>query len=189
MKKIILISVVGVIFLGACQKQAKNNPSPVALSSPNIPPTTQTAAPQDDTIPDGGTLKIKLQQDSAAIDETLLLFKHSASGNFTNYQDAPYFPGFGKASLSSLTLDGISCAIQTVAFSRGSIIPLKVTAKSDGVYLLKTSFTRNIPASLGVWLKDAYRKDSLNMRIWNYRFDVVKSDTNTYAHRFSVVIH
>jgi len=189
MKKTILMSVVGVIFLSACQKQSENAPSPVALGSHIIPPTTQTVAAQGDTIPDGAILKIKLQQDSAALDETLLLFKHSASGNFTNYQDAPYFSGFGKASLSTVTRDGISCAIQTVPFCRGGAIPLKVTAKSDGVYLLKTSLAKDVPANLGIWLKDAYLKDSLNMRIWNYRFDVVKSDTNTYAHRFSVVIH
>jgi hypothetical protein len=79
--------------------------------------------------------------------------------------------------------------MQTVPFTPGCVIPLKVTAKNDGVYLLKTSFTKNIPANLGVWLKDAYRKDSLNIRTWNYRFDVIKSDTNTYgAGRFSVVI-
>jgi hypothetical protein len=183
------MSVVGVIFLGACQKKAENNPSPVAPSSPVIPPTTQTAAVQADTIPDGASLKIKLQLDSAAIDETFLGFRHSASCNYSNSQDAPYFAGFGKGSVASVTRDGVSCAMQTVPFTPGCVIPLKVTAKNDGVYLLKTSFTKNIPANLGVWLKDAYRKDSLNIRIWNYRFDVIKSDTNSYgAGRFSVVI-
>jgi hypothetical protein len=183
------MSVVGVIFLSACQKQSENAPSTVALSSHIIPPTTQTTAAQTDTIPDGAILKIKLQQDSAAIDETLLLYKHSATGNFTNYQDAPYFAGFGRGSLASVTRDGISCVIQTVPFCRSGGIPLKITAKNDGVYLLKTSLAEDIPASLGIWLKDAYRKDSVNMRLWNYRFDVIRMDTNTYAHRFSIVIH
>ena len=189
MRKIILMSVVGVIFLGACQKKAENTPSPVAPGSPIIPPTTQTVAAQTDTIPDGGMLKIKLQLDSAALDETLLMFRHSASCTYSSSQDAPYFAGFGKGSLSSATRDGVNCAIQTVPFTPGCSIPLKVTAKNDGVYLLKTSFTKNIPANLGIWLKDAYRKDSLNLRLWNYRFDIIKSDTNSYgAHRFSVVI-
>jgi trimeric autotransporter adhesin len=187
MRKIILMSVVGMVFLGACQKKAENNPSPIAPGTPVIPPTTQTVAAQTDTIPDGGMLKIKLQLDSATIDETLLSFKHSASCNFSN-SDAPYFPGFGRGSLSSVTRDGISCAIQTIPFTHGIDVPLKVSTKNDGVYLLKTSFTKNIPANVGIWLKDAYRKDSLNIRIWNYRFDVIKSDTNTYAHRFSVVM-
>ena len=188
MRKFLVMSVVGVIVLGACQKKAENNPSPVTLSTPVIPPTTQTVAAQADTVPDGAILKIKLQLDSAAIDETLLSFEHSASGNFSNSQDAPYFPGFGKGSLCSVTKDGVGCAIQTMPFSPGAAIPLKVTAKHDGVYLLKTSFTKNIPPNMGIWLKDAYRKDSLNIRIWNYRFDVIKSDTNSYAHRFSVVL-
>lgn len=189
MRKVILMSVAGVIFLGACQKKAENNPSPIAPSAPAIPPATQTVAAQTDTIPDGASLKIKLQLDSAVVDETFLGFRHSASCNYSNSQDAPYFAGFGKGSLSTITRDGISCAVQTVPFSKGYTIPLKVTAKNDGVYLLKTSFTKNIPANVGIWLKDAYRKDSLNIRIWNYRFDVIKSDTNSYGtHRFSVVI-
>jgi hypothetical protein len=190
MKKILLMSVVGVIFLGACQKKAENNPSPVASSAAFIPPTTQTTAVQTDTIPDGGTLKITLQLDSAMIDETLLSFRHSASLNYSNLEDAPYFPGFGIGSLSSITKDGVNCVIQMTPFCPHNAIPLKVTASRNGVYLLKTSFTKNIPGNMGIWLKDAYRKDSLNIRLWNYRFDVIKSDTNSYgAHRFSVAIH
>ena len=190
MKKILLMSVVGVIFLGACQKKAENNPSPVASSATFVPPTTKTAAVQTDTIPDGGIFKIKLQLDSAVVDETLLSFQHSASRNYSNLQDAPYFPGFGIGSLSSITKDGVSCVIQIMPFCPGNAIPLKVTASRDGVYLLKTSFTKNIPSNMGIWLIDAYRKDSLNIRLSNYRFDVIKSDTNSYgAHRFSVVVH
>ena len=184
------MSVVGVIFLGACQKKAEDNPSPVASSTTLVPPTTKTAAVQTDTIPDGGTLKIRLQLDSAMIDETLLSFQHSASCNYSNLQDAAYFPGFGIASLSTITKDGVSCVIQIRPFCPDSAIPLKVTASRDGVYLLKTSFTKNIPGNMGIWLKDAYRKDSLNIRLLNYSFNVIKSDTNSYgAHRFSVVIH
>ncbi|HEY9003975.1 MAG TPA: hypothetical protein VIM89_21640 [Mucilaginibacter sp.] len=189
MRKFLLMSMAGVIFLGACQKKAENNPSPVAPSTPVIPPATQTVAAQTDTIPDGSMFKIKLQLDSTAIDETLLMFRHSASCNYSSSQDAPYFPGFGRGSLSSVTRDGIGCTIQTLPFSPGCTVRLRVTAKNDGVYLLKTSLTKNIPANMGIWLKDAYRKDSLNIRIWNYRFDVIKSDTNTYsAGRFSVVM-
>lgn len=183
------MSVVGVIFLGACQKNAENNPSPVVTSPVVIPPTTQTVAAQTDTVPDGAQLRLTLQRDSATIDETSFGFKHSASCNFSNSEDAPYFAGFGNGSLSSFTRDGVKCAVQTLPSSPGAI-RLKVTAKHDGVYTLKTSFTKNLPANVGIWLKDAYRKDSLNIRLWNYRFDIVKSDTNTYsAQRFSFVIH
>lgn len=190
MKKFLLMSMVGVVFLGACQKSAENNPSPVAHSTPVIPPTTQTVAAQTDTIADGGTFKIRLQLDSVPVDETLLSFRHTASNNYSNSQDAPYFSGFSEGTISSLTRDGVSCVIQVLPFCPGKAIPLKVTAQKDGIFLLKTSYTKNIPANMGIWLKDAYRKDSLNIRLWNYRFDVIKSDTNTYGvHRFSVVVH
>jgi len=187
MKKILLMSIAGVMFLGACKK-GENTPSPSLPSTP-IPPATSTVAAQADTIPDGAIVKIKFQLDSAAIDETILKFAHSASGDFSNTEDAVYFPGFGKGGLCSATNNGVYCAIQTVQFSPGKAIPLKVTAKNDGVYILKTSLTKNIPANMHIWLKDAYRKDSLNIRIWNYRFDVIKSDTNSFgAGRFSIVV-
>lgn len=190
MKKIMLMSMVGVVFLGACQKNTDSNPSPVAQSTPGIAPTTQTVAVQTDTIADGGTFKIRLQLDSVPVDETLLSFRHTASNNYSNSQDAPYFRGFSEETLSSLTRDGVSCVIQILPFCPGNAIPLKVTAEKDGVFLLKTSYTKNIPANMGIWLKDAYKKDSLNIRLGNYQFAVIKSDTNTYgAHRFSVVVH
>jgi len=189
MKKILLMSLAGVIFLGACKKSGENTPSPATPSTPTIPPATQPVAAQADTIPDGAMVKIKLQLDSLSLDETVLEFEHHASGNFSNSKDAIYFPGFGKGSLCSVTRDGVDCAIQVVSFTPGEVIPLKVTAQHSGVYTLKTSFTKKLPPGKGLWLKDAYRKDSLNIRIWNYRFDIIKSDTSSYsAGRFSIVV-
>ena len=187
MKKVILMSAVSVIFLGACQKKTDSAPSPVVTDA--IPTTTQAVAARTDTVPDGAMLRLTLKLDSATVDETSFGFDHSASFNFSNSQDAPYFSGFGAGSLSSLTRDGVRCAVQILPSSPGAV-SLKVTAKNDGVYILKTSFAKSLPANAGIWLKDAYRKDSLNIRLQNYSFDIIKSDTNTYGiHRFSFVIH
>jgi hypothetical protein len=189
MRKILIMSLAGVILLGACKKSGESTPSPATPGTPTIPPATQYTAVKADTIPDGAVVKIKLQLDSAAIDETILEFEHHASANFSNSEDAVYFPGFGMGSLCSVTHDGVNCAVQTVSPVPGKAIPLKVTARHDGVYTLKISLTKKLPPYKGLWLKDAYRKDSLNIRIWNYRFDVIKSDTNSYsAGRFSLVI-
>ncbi|MDO3624812.1 hypothetical protein [Mucilaginibacter sp. BT774] len=189
MRKILIMSLVGVMFLGACKKSGEGTPTPATPSTPTIPPATQPVAAQADTIPDGAMVRIKLQLDSVPIDETVLTFEHRASENFSSSQDAVYFPGFGKGSLCSVTHDGVDCAIQVVPIASGKAIPLKVTAQHDGVYTLKTSFTKMLPRGKGLWLKDAYRKDSLNIRIWNYRFDVIKSDTSSYSTgRFSMVV-
>ena len=189
MRKILLLSLAGVMFLGACKQSGENTPSPATPSTPAIPPATQPAAAQADTVPDGAMVKIMLQLDSVSLDETIVEFKHSASENYSNSQDAIYFQGFGNGSLSSVTHDGVDCAIQTLSFKPGKAIPLRVIAKHDGVYTLKTSFTKMLPRCKDLWLKDAYRKDSLNIRIWNYRFDVIRSDTNSYgAGRFSLVV-
>lgn len=187
MRKVILISLAGAMFLGACKKSGEGTPTPATPTT--IPPVTQLVTAQADTIPDGAMVKIKLQLDSVPIDETALTFERSASGNFSSSQDAVYFPGFGKGSLCSVTRDGVDCAIQVVPITPGKAIPLKITARLGGVYTLKTSYTKMLPRGKGLWLKDAYRKDSLNIRIWNYRFDIIKSDTNSYsAGRFSIVV-
>ncbi|MBV8390567.1 MAG: hypothetical protein JO080_12255 [Mucilaginibacter sp.] len=187
MRKILLISVVGVMFLGSCKK-GENTPKPVSPTTP-IPPATLPVVVQADTIPDGAMVKVKFQLDSTPIDETVLKFEHSASANFSNSGDAIYFPGFGKGSLCSLTHDGVNCAIQTVPSAPGKPIPLMVKAKSNGVYTLSASLIKNIPPDKNIWLKDAYRKDSLDIRIWNYRFDIIESDTSSFgAGRFTLVI-
>lgn len=187
MKKVLLPLLV-ILLITSCKKKGESTPLPIPTDN-SIPPVSQSVSAKPDTIPDGSMIKIRLQRDSASLDETLMEFQHSASGNYSSSQDAIYFQGFGQGSLSSRTHDGVSCCIQAVPFVRGYAIPLTVAAQHSGVYLLKTSYSKNIPAEMGIWLKDAYRKDSLNIRIWNYRFDVIKSDTNSFgAGRFTVVV-
>lgn len=147
------------------------------------------SAPIVDTIPDGGSVKITLQQDSTAIDETLLMFNHAAQLPFSDTQDAVYFAGFGAGSLASLSCDSVACAIQKRPYVTVQPIALKVEAKKSGVYLMKLSYLKNIPPSIHCWLKDAYRKDSSDLRVSNYKFDLIKADTNSYgSRRFSLVL-
>ena len=77
-----------------------------------------------------------------------------------------------------------------MSLSQSRIIRLNVNASTDGVYKLNMLEIKGIPQIFDIWLKDAYKKDSLDMRHNNtYAFDVIKSDTNTYgSKRFSLVI-
>lgn len=187
MKKIILLSVCGLLALNSCQKNADVVPPPTQPLTTIVKATP--AVTKLDTIPDGAILKIKLQQDSASIDETLLKFEHNAPINYSSAVDAVYFTGFGIGSLASLTANGIPCAIHTLPFVQANATRLKVGASHDGVYLLKISYTSNIPQNMNIWLKDAYKKDSLNLRLWNYSFNVYKADSNSYgSKRFTVVL-
>ncbi len=95
-----------VILFAACIKGI--NYPPIA---PKKPIPSQPVV-QRDTVPDGGAFKIAIQKDSLQADETVVSFNHTASTMYINSQDAAYFSGFGVASISSLTSDGVSCAVQ-----------------------------------------------------------------------------
>jgi hypothetical protein len=182
--KPVLSFLVLVILLASCIKGV--NTLPVAINSPA---PKKVIAVQRDTIPDGGSLKVQVLKDSIATDETLLIFNHTASTMYINTQDAVYFPGYGAVSLASLTSDGMPCAIHKLPYIQEDPIGLDVNVKSNGIYLLKISYLNEIPQTIRVWLKDKYMKDSLDMRVGNYAFQVIKSDTNTFGRgRFKIVL-
>jgi hypothetical protein len=173
-----------VTLLVSCIKELKN--SGITEKSP-VP--KQTSHARYDTIPDGGCLRIKIQKDSFSTDETMLVFDHTASAMYINTQDAVYFPGYGDVSLSSLSNDGMPCVIQKLPYIQCNPIGLNVNVKSNGIYYLKLSYLNKVPQTIGFWLKDKYMKDSLDLRVGTYAFQVIKSDTNTFGReRFKIVL-
>ena len=179
-----LSTIVLIILFAACIKGVDN--PPVAQIKPVL---IKPVATQRDTIPDGGSFKIMIQKDSLHADETLLIFNHSASTMYINSQDAVYFPGFGIASISSLTSDGVNCVIQKLPYLQQNPIRLKINTRYDGIYILKLNYIDQISQNIRFWLKDKYMKDSLDMRVGNYAFQVIKADTNTYGRgRFTLVL-
>jgi hypothetical protein len=179
-----LLTLVLIILFASCIKGVNN--LPVAEKQPISP---KVAAIQRDTVPDGGSFKIMIQKDSVQADETLIMFNHSASTMYINTQDAVYFPGYGIAGISSLSSDGVTCAIQELPYLEEYPIGLKINVRNNGIYILKLSYIDKIPQSIQLWLKDKYMNDSLDMRVGNYAFRVIKADTNTYGRgRFTVVL-
>ncbi len=119
----------------------------------------------------------------------MFLFKKAANPNFDPAVDAQYLPGYGQVSLASISSDGTDLAINSLPYSPDKPIKLDVHAKNDGTYFFKISYERTIPANVQIWLKDAYTKDSLNVRTGNYQFKVLKADTNSYGNkRFQLVL-
>jgi len=179
-----LSTIVLIILLASCIKGINNFPV-----TPKKPVPTPPVVVQRDTVPDGGAFKVMIQKDSAQVDETMLIYDHTVGTRYLNTQDAVYFPGFGAANLCSLTSDNVTCAIQKLPYLNEYPIGLKVDAKTDGMYILRLSYTSKVPTSIKFWLKDKYLKDSVNIRTGNYAFQVVKADTNTYlSKRFTVVL-
>jgi hypothetical protein len=135
---------------------------------------------------------LKLIQDTLNDDATLFMFKPTASTGYVESEDAEVFAGSGSVTLSSVSSDNKALAINTLPLPglKQTTIPLKVYTAGSGLYTLNRMDIHNIPQLFDVWLMDAYKKDSLDIKHnTTYNFNVNKADTNSAgSKRFSVVI-
>ena len=139
----------------------------------------------------GRYLHVQLNKDSTEADEIYISFNSSAKSQFVIGEDAVQKPGFGAASLASMSSDGVPLSINTLALpGQSEAIALNVNATVDGSYQLSVPEIKSIPALYDVWLMDAYKKDSVDVRQSPiYNFTINKSDPASYgSNRFSLVI-
>ena len=165
--------------------------SSIQPQKPSTPttPTTPTTPAYVDTLANLSGFKVKLAMDSTNYDETMFLFRKTATPAFNGSEDAEYLQGYGQVSLASIASDGTDLAINSLPYTPNMSMKLDFNTKGDGAYLLKMSFERTIPSNMQVWIRDNYAKDSLNMRTGNYKFNVVRSDANSYGKgRFQIVL-
>ncbi|GGH19524.1 T9SS type A sorting domain-containing protein [Mucilaginibacter phyllosphaerae] len=134
---------------------------------------------------------IKMERDSLIDDYCGIYFNTGASANYDE-EDAQDLDGASsQVYMSSYSADGVRTAINHMPdYRKGPGIKLYVNAAKDGLYKLKIEDIRNIDPLYDIWLKDNYKKDSLNLRLYNtYGFNVIKSDTSSFgANRFKLVI-
>lgn len=138
-----------------------------------------------------GNLKIRLVKDAINGDEAYIGFDPTANALYIRGEDAPYLQGFGQVSFSTLSSDNIPLAVNMLPLTRkGLTLGLNVNAKTDGTYSLDMEQINNIPDGYQIWLKDNYKKDSLDFRLYNsYAFDIAKADTGSFgSHRFTLVL-
>jgi hypothetical protein len=136
-------------------------------------------------------LRLQMAVDSINTDDILIRFNKGVKPEFDQIADAPYKVGSGKVSLSSFSSDRVSLAINLQPLpTQSEKIGLNINATADGIYQLNMKQLVGIPQLFDVWLMDAYKKDSLDMRHNpTYRFNVYRSDTTSFgANRFSLVI-
>ena len=136
-------------------------------------------------------LRLQMAKDSINTDDILISFNKSVKAEFDEIADAPYKNGTGKVSLSSFSSDHIALAINVRPLPKKSdMIGLNINATADGIYALNMKQLVGVPQLFDVWLMDAYKKDSLDMRHNStYRFNVYKNDTSSFgANRFTLVI-
>ena len=137
-------------------------------------------------------LRLQLAKDSVNTDETYIGFKPDAQTQYLINEDALYMQGMGEVSFASISSDNVPLAINRLPYPKQQplTINLKTMATADGLYTLNMTQMVAIPTLYKVWLMDAYKKDSLDMRQnKTYAFDVALADTNSFgSKRFSLVI-
>ncbi|MBS1500983.1 MAG: T9SS type A sorting domain-containing protein [Bacteroidetes bacterium] len=135
-------------------------------------------------------LRLQLALDTINTDGIIINFNSGAKTTYSPTEDAIYRVGTGKVSLASLSSDSKALAINTEPLSNGLVIPLKVAVTAGGTYTLNMKSISGVPQIYDVWLKDAFTKDSVNMRTTvSYSFTINTSDTTTFgSNRFSLVM-
>jgi hypothetical protein len=145
-----------------------------------------------DTIPVVPYLRLQLYKDAINNDDTYIGFGPGFSTKYVVNEDARYMHGQGEESLCSFSSDNVPLAINKLPFpgQQSLTIGLKVGVTADGAYSLNMTQEVDIPQAYEVWLMDAFKKDSLDMKATKtYDFNVIRADTNTYgSKRFSLVI-
>lgn len=139
-----------------------------------------------------GHLRLRMAMDSINIDEVIVSFRDSAKVNYSPDEDALYKSGQGEVSLASITPDNHRLSINELPLPKRSpqVIPLAVSARTDGIYHLNMKDMTNVPSKYEVWLMDSYRRDSLDMRLYNtYAFNIYQADTaSSGSNRFRLII-
>ncbi|MGZ3819797.1 MAG: T9SS type A sorting domain-containing protein [Mucilaginibacter sp.] len=135
-------------------------------------------------------LRLQMAMDSVNTDGMMIFFKDNAQSTFSPAEDARYKTGTGKVTLSSFSSDKVALAINQLPLSKGLIIPLNVSATANGTYKISLNSIIGVPQLYDVWLKDAFTRDSVNLRVTSaYSFTINKSDSTTFgSKRFSIVM-
>src|ERR1700754_3969131 len=138
-------------------------------------------------------LRLKLSKDSINNDEIAIALRKQSSTKFVSNEDAEDLGGSSALeTLSAFSSDSVGLSIDVLPFpgKQREIIPLLADATSSGTYSLVSTQLNNLPQLYQIWLKDAFKKDSLKMVVnATYNFTIDKNNPATFGNkRFSVVI-
>jgi hypothetical protein len=138
-------------------------------------------------------LRLRMVLDSVNRDEVVLVLNNQDNTAYSFNKDALDMGGNGALeSLSLLSSDSVQLSIHRTGLPQktAQIIPILADATTSGIYQLKKIQIDDLPAQYDVWLKDAFKKDSLDMRANDtYSFNIDKSNPATFgSNRFSLLI-
>ncbi|MFD0748666.1 T9SS type A sorting domain-containing protein [Mucilaginibacter calamicampi] len=160
-----------------------------AMKTPTQPALLMSTSP---IAQQEGAIQLQMVQDSANYDVTLLRFSNDYNENYLNTEDADDLSANGQTVfLGAMTADKklVGTASQPLNKKRTSV-SLSVNDNASGLFTLNKISLDNIPEKYDVWLKDNYKKDSLDLRANStYNFNIDKNNAATFGDsRFEVVI-
>ena len=169
-------------------EQAKITPNPYNPSNTGSSATTVLAASVGSGQVNGsqGSIRLQMEMDSVNKEELYVGFGRGYSGGYKVSEDALYNSGPSKVHFYSQTAERAGVAInkQPLVSSGQVVIPLVLTAGTDGRYQIRRTDMSGIPAVFDIWLMDDYKKDSLDIRHnSSYLFDITNGDTSSYGSR------
>ncbi len=137
-------------------------------------------------------LRLQLALDTINADGTIIRFNQNAKTTFNPAEDAHYKNGTGKVNLSSLSSDNVPVAYNQLPLAlKGDTIRLNIKATVSGNYSLNIKDLVGIPQLYNVFLVDALKKDTTDLRKnKTYNFAINTADTSTFGrNRFSLIIN
>ncbi|MGZ4017357.1 MAG: T9SS type A sorting domain-containing protein, partial [Mucilaginibacter sp.] len=137
-------------------------------------------------------LRLNLVMDTLNSEETYIGFKAGSSPAMVENEDALYLSGPSKVHFSTQSSDGVNLSInrQPLPGARGAAIHCNVQVPGSGSYTINLTDLAGIPKLYRIILRDAYLKDSADLRVHaSYPFMVNTSDTGSYgSNRFTLAI-
>lgn len=191
--RISAILIIAALYFSSCHKEASVNPfTATTQGTQQLPSTTivlnqDTAGSKLDSTK--GYICVKLAKDSINVDGLIITYNPTSRAAYSGAEDARFLQGFGMVSISSLSSDNIALSINSLPLlTGGTPIKLVVNSTTKGEYKLYITKIQSIPADYDIWLKDNFKKDSLDFRHNPaYLFDMT-ADTNSYgSNRFTLV--
>jgi hypothetical protein len=159
--------------------------------------TAQNTGPQlfmgkpNDLAAKAQYLHLDMAKDSVTNSDIIIGFKSTAKTSYDTKEDAIYRQGPASILFSSISSDNKQLAINQLPLApKSQAIRLYVSGIGGTPYTLNMDTIKGIPAIYDVWLMDANKKDSLDMRKnKSYSFTTSASDTGSYGgYRFSIVL-
>jgi hypothetical protein len=139
-------------------------------------------------------MKLTLVTDSINKDEMVIGFNSSSTTKYNSNEDSAFLPGSSPPeSIAGISSDSVQTTAKWLPFPGNTtcqVLKLYVTARATGTYTIQRTDLEAIPQIYDLWLKDNYKKDSLDIRNnTTYVFDIDLTDTASYgSNRFEIVV-